>query len=392
MVTYGTLAERSALRVITIPKEAAMIKSVIKLCAFFFVLVVSPSVFAQQMTAVPFNANYWDLGGVQSAVVNYMGKESIRVGLLGAITVPNVEFLDGTIEVDINFPEEPLFPGIIFRAQDEGNYEEFYIRPHQSGNPDAIQYTPVFNGNGGWQLYYGEGYSQAVELEPNTWHHIKINVLGDQADVYFDDMDTPILKITDLKREPTAGRIGLIGINTSAYFANFSYTTAKPTLALRPETNGSALPSLITSWDISNLVRDEAFQGKAELDENNLTWTRHDTEQDGTINLGRFAQRTPGMNTILAKINIRAEESGIKQLDFGYSDFVWVYVNGKLVYSGRDSFMSRDYRFLGTIGYFDTIYADLEAGDNEIHFVVSETFGGWGIKARFTDPQGLEIE
>ena len=45
----------------------------------------------------------------------------------------------------------------------EANYENFYIRPHQSGNPDANQYQPVFNGSASWQLYYGPEYAAPVE-------------------------------------------------------------------------------------------------------------------------------------------------------------------------------------------------------------------------------------
>jgi hypothetical protein len=46
--------------------------------------------------------------------------------------------------------------------------------------------------------------------------------------------------------------------------------------------------------------------------------------------------------------------------------------------------MSRDYRYLGTIGYFDNVTLPLEAGKNEICIAVSEAFGGWGIMGRVT--------
>ena len=44
--------------------------------------------------------------------------------------------------------------------------------------------------------------------------------------------------------------------------------------------------------------------------------------------------------------------------------------------------MSRDYRFLGTIGYFDAVYLQLKKGRNDLWIAVSENFGGWGIKAK----------
>jgi len=62
-----------------------------------------------------------------------------------------------------------------------------------------------------------------------------------------------------------------------------------------------------------------------------------------------------------------------------------VYLNGTLIYSGENMYQSRDYRYLGTIGLFDNIVLPLQPGDNELWFAVTESFGGWGIKARIND-------
>lgn len=70
---------------------------------------------------------------------------------------------------------------------------------------------------------------------------------------------------------------------------------------------------------------------------------------------------------------------------FAYSDRVRVYVNGTLLYSGDNSYRTRDFRYLGTIGLFDSVQAPLKKGANEVVFAVSETFGGWGIMARLSD-------
>ena len=56
---------------------------------------------------------------------------------------------------------------------------------------------------------------------------------------------------------------------------------------------------------------------------------------------------------------------------------------------GADEYRSRDYRFLSSIGWWDSLYVDLEAGENELVVAVSEDFGGWGLQARFPDPSGL---
>ena len=77
---------------------------------------------------------------------------------------------------------------------------------------------------------------------------------------------------------------------------------------------------------------------------------------------------------------------------FGFSDSVKAYLNGRLIFSGTDTYRSRDYRFLGTLGDFDALYLPLEKGENELWMAVGESFGGWGIKARFDDVDGIEIE
>ena len=62
---------------------------------------------------------------------------------------------------------------------------------------------------------------------------------------------------------------------------------------------------------------------------------------------------------------------------------------GRALFRGDDAYRSRDYRFLGSIGWYDTLYVPLEAGDNELVVAVSEDFGGWGVQARFPDASGL---
>ena len=89
-----------------------------------------------------------------------------------------------------------------------------------------------------------------------------------------------------------------------------------------------------------------------------------------------------GRNTVLARTTIQAERAQTQQLDFGFSDRARVFLNGVPLYRGDDTYRSRDYRFLGSIGWHDTVYLPLEAGDNELSVAVSEDFGGWGVQAR----------
>ena len=99
-----------------------------------------------------------------------------------------------------------------------------------------------------------------------------------------------------------------------------------------------------------------------------------------------------GENTRFARLVIDSDQRQSKLLSFGYSDAAKVFVNGVLQYSGDNTYMSRDYRYLGTIGLFDAIVLPLEAGENEVLIAVSEAFGGWGVMAEFADLEGIEIQ
>ena len=98
------------------------------------------------------------------------------------------------------------------------------------------------------------------------------------------------------------------------------------------------------------------------------------------------------MNTIVTRLVIESDKEQVKTLDFGFSDFVLVFCNDKAVYMGKDPFMARDYRFLGTIGYYDRLFLPLKKGTNEVWFAVSENFGGWAIQAKFSDMQGITLK
>jgi hypothetical protein len=79
----------------------------------------------------------------------------------------------------------------------------------------------------------------------------------------------------------------------------------------------------------------------------------------------------------------------VKPLRLGFSDRATVFLNGRALFRGEDGYRSRDYRFLGSIGFWDTVYLPLAEGENELVVAVSEDFGGWGVMARLEDLDGI---
>jgi hypothetical protein len=347
-----------------------------------------------QTINVPFTLDKWDTLGVKDfGTETYLGKESILLKS-GYISVKGVDLRDGTIEADISFPQQRGFPGFVFRVKDDDNFENFYVRPHQSGNPDATQYTPVFNGVAAWQLYHGEGYSKAFTYRFNEWHHVKIDLHGIQAEIYIDDMQTPLIKVAGLLMGWNGGTFGLTSNGIPLRIANVMYTVKEGTSPAQISIPVTGTNGVITQWNISNVISKNLFENNLEITpalKKQLTWTIHQSEPSGTINLARFGKLSEEGNTMIAKITIESEIEQRKLISFGFSDFVTVYLNNKALFAGRDNFISRDYRFLGTIGYFDTLVLPLKKGANELWFVVSENFGGWGVKAKFENMEKIVL-
>jgi hypothetical protein len=338
---------------------------------------------------IPFDDTRWQIDAAEHEFVDHLGQKALRLRG-GAAMLPDLNIGNGLVEFDVAVSQERGFAGLIFRSQDDANFEHFYIRPHQSGNPDANQYTPVFNGVSAWQLYHGEGYGAPVEYRYDEWMHVKILFAGQKAKVYIDS-EQPVLHIDDLKRGDAAGGLGVHSANFSAvHFANFKVTELAEAYAFPASLPDAPVESdgLVRSWQVSDVFDSASLQGIAGLGTEhkaNRTWTELSAEDTGITNLARANGLGENENTVFARITVAADQAGVKELALGYSDAVAVFVNDTLIYRGDNGYMTRDYRYLGTIGLFDRVVLPLQAGENEIWIAVSEAFGGWGIMATITE-------
>jgi hypothetical protein len=340
-------------------------------------------------TAVPFNSSRWKIAGQEAVQEDYQGKQCLKI-TNGRAILQDAAFKNGIIEFDMAVSQARYFPGMGFRMQDENNTEEFYLRPHQSGNPDAMQYYPEYNGDGAWQLYYGEGFNNPHKIPFDRWMHIKLLVKETMAEVYLDNEPQPALFINKLYRPVATGMIALENVwPVAARFANFTYTaTDDVTLANTPKPDPPLLAGMFTYWQVSRPFDEKQLAGKtllADADTIGLNWQTLYADGRGVVDLSTLNGTAPGKNTVFAKLVLVSDRPHTQKFAFGFSDRAKVYLNNKLLYSGEDGFQSRDYRFLGTMGYWDAVYLDLKAGKNEIWIAVSEDYGGWGVMAKLED-------
>jgi hypothetical protein len=374
-------------------------KSLVLISTLFATVIMANAASANTaVIAVPFTESNWlitlaeDQGEYRIEAME--GQEAILLQN-GRLDLKGVEFGTGTIEFDMLTQGERGFGGIRWRVQPGGHsYEEFYIRPHMSGNPDANQYTPVFNGISGWQLYFGPHYSTPVTYAIGKWMHVKVVVADEQAEVYI-NTDTPVLFIDDLAGDFGPGGLSLSANRSAFYFANFSFSTQeKPTLLGIPKERAELPNNLLTRYHVSSPVPESAVADALTLPREKLPehWVPIGVEKNGIANLARVASGSREANTVFARINIHSVRDQVKKLHFGYSDRVRVFMGEQALYAGNNGYRSRDYRYLGTVGLFDQLYLPLKSGKNELYFAVSESFGGWGIKAAFEDMAGIEID
>jgi len=325
---------------------------------------------------LPFESGSWSWGDVEHRPATLDGRRCTAASGFGVV-LADVELQDGTIELELAVGRERAFHGVVWRARDTENYESFFVRPHQVGNSDAIQYTPVFNGISSWQLYHGDGFWAAVGFPLGEWFRIRIVFAGDRAETYVTDLEEPAL-VSVLKAPADAGRVGVLVGGPDVHLGAFA-CHQETRFRVPPPTKPAARPEVVREWDVSDAFPESL--GELALAETR-TWTTIESEPSGLVNLARVQGICDGRNTVLARTRIHADQAVTRRLELGFSDRAVVYLNGVALYRGDDTYRSRDYRFLGSIGWYDALYLPLVEGDNELVVAVSEELGGWGVQAR----------
>jgi hypothetical protein len=319
----------------------------------------------------------WKIEAKEHRFEEYRGKQALFLKD-GRAILDGATLQDGVVEFDVAFRLARGFSGVMFRMADADNYEEFYLRQHLSGMPDANQYSPVFHKLSGWQIYTGPRYCTPLPYPDGEWFHVKLSLSGTRGEI---EIDGHVVPIPELKRGTAGGGLGVYANIEGARFANFEFRPGPVTLRgadAAPETMPSGV---ITAWEVSTPFAETSLEGQGRLPSMPLQWTKLAVERNGVANLARLAGVGPGRETALARTTLHADAATSREVTFGFSDRVRVYLNGRLLYAGNDGYTTRDYRFLGSVGLWDTLALPLQRGDNELAFAVSENFGGWAVMA-----------
>jgi hypothetical protein len=370
-------------------------------CAFFLLNPVSAQ--SPAAISVPPDSPRWDLQG-EAKVAEYQSRKCLSLDGAAA-AVKDFEMRDGIIDVDVATTAKRGFIGLQFRIVGDGATAEWiYLRPHKSGLPDAMQYTPVLHTGANWQIYNGPGFTGAVDIPQNEWFHLRLDVAGAQARLYVKDMTKPALIIDDLKSGSQKGQVALYVLTGTTYFSNFE---VKVTPDAPWERHLPAMPpGTLTHWSISpsyDALARNVERPLSSSERDTIAWDEVEAEAPGFVVLYRyrdaphlhvtfaddFSKRLdpqPGTKLIYAKTTIPSDHDQRKKLYLGYSDEVSVFLNGQILFRGRSAQNFRDPGFLGIVSpENDTVYLPLKKGSNELMLAVSELGGGWGFICRLAD-------
>ncbi|MCA8900098.1 MAG: hypothetical protein KDA53_02495 [Hyphomonas sp.] len=340
--------------------------------------------------------------GSDARVEEFLGRKAIYLSRNQAV-LDAADLGDMVIEYEYAASHPSGFIGVNFRADlDSGNLEQFYTRPHQSGEPDATQYMVMVNGVATWQLHAGPDEAVATDLPAQEWIRVRIVAIGDKADIYVGDMETPLIHVPHLRRGEASGQFALYASDrpwmagTGAYFSNIAVraATADDRIIGVSKVTDPLPEGLLTQFAVSKPFAEsdlENIYDLAGLAAANGPWTILPVEDDGIANLARTTPIADRKNTVLVRFRVSADTATHRMMQFGYSDRIRLFVDGALVYAGNAQWRSRDHRFLGTVNLEDSIALNLKAGETEIVAAVSESFGGWGFKAQVENQDGLRI-
>lgn len=359
---------------------------------------------------IPMKPAYWKYDTASTEFITYKNIEAVRGKNGGTYQLFLKEhvFVNGTIEFDVELSGMG-FPGINFRmSDDQKDGENFYIRSFGPVKPETrttLQYAALMDGMSIWDLT--DEYQAGALIYQEKWNHVKLVISGKQMKAYVNDMNRPALVVPELEGWRDAGGISLSG---NVIFANL---VIKPdaTEGLSPAPGYSSTNNdtrYIRNWQVSP-AKDFPFgreiimplpslEGKltaSELPDSTTSWSAIKAESRGIVNLSRIygfkandARRLAWLRT-----TIYSDKAQEKTVSLGFSDEVWVFVNGQVLYVDKSYFGTPQQKSDGRCTIENTHFKlPLREGKNEILIGLANYFYGWGLIARIEDSDGIQFD
>jgi hypothetical protein len=347
-----------------------------------------------QRMNVPMTPDRWETLGA-AEFKPYKGVQALVLGQGGAF-LKDFTFRNGTVEFDV----EPVSmgAGAGFRMRDMDNVEYFYFRPTSTcaQAADCIQYTPVSKGVMLWDVF--PQYQSAAPVRLNEWNHVKLVVSGQRMNVFINRATSPTLQIGRLEGDVLEGRLALIGPGS---FANLTVLPdAVERLAPEPAADPTARDNrFVRHWQISpaSAFAEGAEPDVADLSKSSTSWQKVAAERGGLINISRLYGKSlapPARSLTWLKTTISSTTSQSKTAAIGWTREIWVFVNGRRVYTDKNLYQPPSARKPpdGRLSLQNGSFVlPLKAGDNEVAVAIANNFYGWGLMLHLNDLNGVHL-
>lgn len=344
---------------------------------------------------IPMTPERWQFKEGKAAFGEYQSEDAIHLlNSADLVTVKDLSFTNGTIEFDWA-PEDPFFAGMYFRMKDSLETECFYLRVKAGGVPgamQAVQYAPFIKGVNLWDLL--PHYQGAASFRAGAWNHCRLVISGKKMLAFVNDMERPVLQIPRLEGNTASGGLAFDG---KGWIAN---------LVVKPgETGGLTAaedfdpayndPRYLRQWSISQPQplppqQEPFFILPPEIE---TTWTPVAAERLGLVNITRLYGGNKERRMVWLKTKLRAAAAQVREVTLGFSDEIWIYVNGKPVYTDKNIFGTPASKPpLGRCSLENASFRlPLAQGDNEVLIALACNFYGWGLMARLDLMEGIEV-
>ena len=358
---------------------------------------------------IPMTSEYWNTVDGNVEFLDYKSTRAVRSAedAYFNIMAKDLDFGTGIIEYDVELVGRG-FPGINFHiGPDSVNSEVYYLR--YFGTPDPLsrttmQYAAVMDGVNLWDIT--DEYQAGATVYEGQWNHVKLVISENQLIAYVNDMDQPALRVPYLEGIHSSGGISLSG---NVIYANMVITPGE-TEGL-PEQPGidpaQNDPRYLRNWEVTEPVslpfgRDVMmgirFNPGVAIDTMLLnaetTWKPIQAGPRSMLNLTKAygATEDGDRRLVWLKTTITSATAQEKLMELGFSDEVWVFINGSPVHIDKNYYGSPSMKEpRGRASLENASFTvPFQEGENELIIGVANYFFAWGVIARFSDTGGLE--
>ena len=303
------------------------------------------SAFASTVMPLPISlvADNWQASGNAT----FIAREAFPQGILqvtseseqGFVALKDMHFDNGTIEFDIK-PVGEEMPGIRFHQKNGDTADMLYIRvsPDCPASQDCLQYVPIIKSRVLWDVY--PQYQASAPFRENEWNHIRLVISGRRMNVYVNGRTEPSLRVAHLEGDASTGTIAFEG---TAYYANLTLAPGV-TDGLDPKAPADPAagdPRYLVQWQGTDPVSMGTTDhlSLSNMPSSGSRWSPVTADYGGLINLSRFHAPTPKQapaQVIWLHTTVRSNREQMRHVAVGWLREIWVYANGKPVFSGKN--------------------------------------------------------